>query len=191
MPFLTEELWHDEDVFGKRTITDCCIVAKMPEIGQIDTQLLAETELVKDVVTKIRDIRQSKQISPKETLNLSAKSNSGVDYTKYKNIIIRLANIGEFTIVKEKITDAIAFTVSKDEFFAPLALEIDAEAEKERLQKEKEYLLGFLRSVEAKLGNERFMQNAKPEIVENELKKKADAQAKLAIIDRNLTGLAG
>ncbi len=191
MPFITEELWHDEEVFGKRSGADCCIVAKMPEIGQIDTQLLSETELVKEIVTKIRDIRQSKQISPKETLNLSVKANSGIDYIGYKNIITRLANIGDFTAVKEKIADAAAFMVSKDEFYVPLQLDIDPEAEKEKLLKEKEYLGGFLKSVEAKLNNERFMQNAKPEIIENEHKKKADAEAKLKIINERLRGLAG
>ena len=191
MPFISEELWHDEEIFGSRAAADCCIIAKMPNIGQIDTQLLAETELVKEIVTRIRDIRQGKQISPKETLDLSAKSNSGIDYTGYSNIISRLANIGEFNIVKDKLADAVAFTVSKDEFFIPLALEIDAAAEIEKLQKEKEYLLGFLKAVEAKLGNERFMQNAKPEIIDNELKKKADAIAKIKIIDDSLAELAG
>ena len=191
MPFISEELWHDEEIFGSRAAADCCIIAKMPNIGQIDTQLLAETELVKEIVTRIRDIRQGKQISPKETLDLSAKSNSGIDYTGYSNIISRLANIGEFNIVKDKLADAVAFTVSKDEFFIPLALEIDAAAEIEKLQKEKEYLLGFLKAVEAKLGNERFMQNAKPEIIDNELKKKADALAKIKIIDDSLAELAG
>ena len=191
MPFISEELWHDEEIFGSRAAADCCIVAKMPNIGQIDTQLLAETELVKEIVTRIRDIRQGKQISPKETLDLSAKSNSGIDYSGYSNIISRLANIGEFNIVKDKIADAVAFTVSKDEFFIPLALEIDAAAEIEKLQKEKEYLLGFLKAVESKLGNERFMQNAKPEIIDNELKKKADALAKIKIIDDSLAELAG
>ncbi len=191
MPFISEELWHDEEIFARRTVADCCIVAKMPNIGQIDTQLLAETELVKEIVTRIRDIRQGKQISPKETLDLSAKSNSGIDYNSYCNIISRLANIGVFTVVNDKVAEAVAFTVSKDEFFIPLALEIDAEAEKEKLQREKEYLLGFLKAVESKLGNERFMQNAKAEIIDNELKKKADALAKIKIIDVSLTELAG
>jgi valyl-tRNA synthetase len=191
MPFITEELWHDEEIFGKRSAADCCIVAKMPEIGQIDTQLLNETELVKDIVTKIRDIRQSKQISPKETLTLSVKSNSGVDYIGYENIIGRLANIEGLSIVNDKLADAAAFMVSKDEFFVPLQLTIDPEAEREKLLKEKEYLEGFLKSVDAKLNNERFIQNAKPEIIENERKKKADAEAKLKIINDRLKGLAG
>ena len=78
MPFITEELWHDQDIFGKRATLDCCIVAKMPEIGQIDTQLLEEIGMVKEVVTGIRNTRQSKSISPKETLDLHIKTDSGI-----------------------------------------------------------------------------------------------------------------
>jgi valyl-tRNA synthetase len=191
MPFITEELWHDEDIFGQRSATDCCIVAKIPEIGQIDTQLLRDTEIVKQVITKIRDIRQSKQLSPKEKLNLMIKVNSDIDYNQFRTVISRMANIDEFTFVTDKVNGAAGFTVSKDEFFIPLAINIDADAERERLEKEKDYLEGFLKSVEAKLGNERFMKNAKPEIVENELRKKADALAKLKIVEDNLKGLAG
>ncbi|MGN6638014.1 MAG: class I tRNA ligase family protein, partial [Mucilaginibacter sp.] len=191
MPFITEELWHDEDIFGQRSATDCCIVAKIPEIGQIDTQLLRDTEIVKQVITKIRDIRQSKQLSPKEKLNLMIKVNSDIDYNQFRTVISRMANIDEFTFVTDKVNGVAGFTVSKDEFFIPLAINIDADAERERLEKEKDYLQGFLKSVEAKLGNERFMKNAKPEIVENELRKKADALAKLKIVEDNLKGLAG
>ena len=93
--------------------------------------------------------------------------------------------------MNDKVSGAASFMVSKDEFYIPLAENIDPVAEKERLIKEKEYLLGFLKSVNAKLSNERFMNNAKPEIIENELKKKADAEAKLKIIDENLDSLAG
>jgi valyl-tRNA synthetase len=191
MPFITEELWHDEDVFGKRAAVDCCIVAKMPKIGQFDTQLLTETEIVKQVVTKIRDTRQAKQLSPKEPLKLLVKINSDIDYNRFKAIISRMANISELNVVNHKIDGATSFRVSKDEFYIPLDINIDKEAEKEALEKEREYLHGFLKSVEAKLGNERFMNNAKPEIIEIELKKKADALAKLEIITRNLDGLAG
>lgn len=190
MPFITEELWHDE-LFGERSQKDCCIVAQMPEIGQINTQLLNEIETVKQVITDIRNTRNSKQISPKETLALSVKVNSGIEYTDYQLIISKLANIGEFAIVNDKVAGAVSFIVSKDEFYIPLTENIDPVAETERLNKEREYLLGFLKSVQAKLGNERFMNNAKPEIIENELKKKADAETKLKIIEENLASLAG
>jgi len=189
MPFITEELWHDE-LFGERTKLDCCIVAQMPEIGQINTHLLGDIEVIKQVITDIRNTRNSKQISPKETLQLSVKVNSGIRYHEYQAIISKLGNIGEFSIVDDKVAGAVSFMVSKDEFYIPLTLDIDPVAEAERLNKEREYLLGFLKSVEAKLGNERFMSNAKPEIIENELKKKADAEAKLKIIDDNLDSLA-
>jgi len=189
MPFITEELWHDE-LFGERTKLDCCIVAQMPEIGQINTHLLGDIEVIKQVITDIRNTRNSKQISPKETLQLSVKVNSGIRYDEYRAIISKLGNIGEFSIVDDKVAGAVSFMVSKDEFYIPLTLDIDPVAEAERLNKEREYLLGFLKSVEAKLGNERFMSNAKPEIIENELKKKADAEAKLKIIDDNLDSLA-
>jgi valyl-tRNA synthetase len=189
MPFITEELWHDE-LFGERTEVDCCIVAPMPEIEQINAQLLEETEIVKQAITDIRNTRNTKQISPKEALALSVKANSGINYNQYKGIISKLGNITEFNIVDEKVSGAVSFMVSKDEFYIPLTNNIDPAAETERLNKEKEYLHGFLRSVEAKLSNERFMKNAKPEIIENELKKKADAETKLKIIHDNLASLA-
>ena len=189
MPFITEELWHDE-LFGERAEMDCCIVAQLPEIGQLNTQLLTEIEVVKQAVTDIRNTRNSKQISPKETLALFVKTNSGINYKNYQPIISKLGNIGEFDIVADKVAGAVSFMVSKDEFYIPLTENIDPVAETERLNKEKEYLLGFLKSVEAKLGNERFMNNAKPEIIDNELKKKADAETKLKIIHDNLASLA-
>ena len=189
MPFITEELWHDE-LFGERSEMDCCIVAQLPKNGEINTQLLAATESIKQVVTQIRNVRNSKQISPKETLQLAAKPSGNINYSTYGSIISKLGNVTELTTVEDKITGAISFMVGTDEFFIPMEETIDPAVECERLKKEKEYLDGFLRSVNAKLSNERFMSNAKPDIIDNELKKKADAEAKLKIIEENLTALA-
>jgi valyl-tRNA synthetase len=189
MPFITEELWHDE-LFGKRSEMDCCIVAQLPKNGEINTQLLAATESIKQVVTQIRNVRNSKQISPKETLQLAAKPSGNINYSTYGSIISKLGNVTELTTVEDKITGAISFMVGTDEFFIPMEETIDPAVECERLKKEKEYLDGFLRSVNAKLSNERFMSNAKPDIIDNELKKKADVEAKLKIIEENLAALA-
>ena len=188
-PFITEELWHDE-LFGERGEKDCCIVAQLPSIGEINTQLLNEVELVQIVLTQIRNIRNAKQISPKDALKLAVKSNSGINYQQYQAIIAKLGNISEFTLVDDKLNGALNFMASTDEFYIPLSENLDPVAERARLEKEKEYLLGFLKSVTAKLSNERFMANAKPEIIEVELKKKADAEAKLQIIQQNLDDLA-
>jgi valyl-tRNA synthetase len=190
MPFISEDLWHD-DMFGERGEYDCCIVAQMPNYGKINSQLLTEGEIVKQVITQIRNIRNNKQISPKEALELFIKTNSQVSYTRYFEIIKKLGNIKTVDFADDKKGGAISFMVSTDEFYVPLYENLDPIAESVRLQKEKEYLTGFLRSVNSKLTNERFMANAKPEIVETELKKKADAEAKLKILEENLTSLAG
>ncbi len=189
MPFISEELWHD-DLFGERAEYDCCIVAQLPTNGQRNAQLLAEVETVKQIVTQIRNIRNSKQIAPKEKLALSIKENSGTSYIKYKTMISTLGNISAIDVVQDKIVGAMSFMVSTDEFYVPLNESLDPIAECSRLQKEKEYLAGFLRSVNSKLENERFMSGAKPEIIAFELKKKADAEAKLKILEENLSTLA-
>ena len=189
MPFITEELWHDE-LFGERDKMDCCIVAQLPKNGQINTRLLTEIENVKQAITQIRNIRQNKNISPKETFQLFLKTNSSVNYKTYQFVITRLANISDIILVDDKISGAASFMVHTDEFYIPLNENIDPAAERERLTKEKQYLDGFLRAVNLKLTNERFMSNAKPEVVENELRKKADAEAKLKILEDNLSALA-
>jgi len=189
MPFITEELWHDE-LFGKRDILDCCIVAQLPTNGEINSRLLADVEMVKQIITQVRNIRGNKKISSREALPLFVKANSGVNYLTYQSILTRLANLSELTPTDNKISGASSFLVSTDEFYVPLSENIDPLAEAGRLQKEKEYLNGFLKSVNAKLSNERFMSNAKPDIIEVELKKKADAEAKLKILNESLSALA-
>ncbi|MXV15008.1 valine--tRNA ligase [Hufsiella ginkgonis] len=190
MPFLSEELWHD-DVFGERAESDCCIVAEYPVLGHPTNEvLLSEIQAVKQLISEIRNLRNSKQLSPKEALPLTVKSGSDTDYQVYKDIIVKLANVSEVAISEEKVTGAASFLVGRDEFFVsiPTGL-IDAESERERITKEIGYLRGFLKSVDAKLSNERFVANAKPEVVENERNKKADAEAKIRILEENVIRL--
>jgi len=189
MPFITEELWHDE-LFGHRKDKDCCIVARLPESGEVNAQILTTTENIQQVVTQIRNVRNTKQIAPKEALTLAIKATSGINYLQFETVINKLANISEMSIVTDKVNGAVSFIAGIDEFFIPLNEQLDPHAEAERMQKEKEYLLGFLKSVNAKLSNERFVANAKPEVVENEQKKKADAEAKLKILEEGLAALA-
>jgi valyl-tRNA synthetase len=189
MPFLTEELWH-EPLFGERGTWDCCIVAELPNNGEINTQLLLEVEAVKNVIAEIRNIRQNKQISPKETLQLQAKPIASFNYPAYSGIITKLANTTPLNIVTDKPNGVTAFMVHRDEFYIVLDEHTDPAAECERLKKEKEYLEGFLRSVNSKLNNERFMSNARPGIIDNELNKKADAEAKIKILEEGLAALA-
>jgi valyl-tRNA synthetase len=188
MPFLTEELWHDE-LFGEKGELDCIIVAPYPTFTTAESQILKDVEVVKQVVAEIRNIRNTKQISPKEALPLNIKVNSTLDYEKWLNIVFKLANINEVEFVNDKIAGAASFMVGNDEFFIQLNETIDVDAERERLNAELVYLQGFLKSVNAKLGNERFVQNAKPEIIQNERNKQADAESKIRIIEESLSAL--
>lgn len=188
-PFITEELWHDE-IFGERDTLDCCIVAQLPTNGQVNTQLNAELEVIQQAITQIRNLRSGKGLSPNEALPIVIKTNSNIDYSTYEYIIRHVANISDIKFVDEAINGAANFIAGKDEFYIVLNMAVDVVAESVRLEKEKEYLLGFLKSVNAKLGNERFMANAKPEVIEIENRKKADAEAKLKIIEDNLVALA-
>lgn len=189
MPFLTEELWHDEEVFGERETLDCCIVAQITPAKPFDNQILKEIEIIKQAVAEIRNLRNQKQISPKEALPLAVKINSDILFIKYQTIITKLGNLSSFDIVDEKIAGAFSFLAGKDEFFITLAGSVDAIAETERITKEIDYLNGFLKSVNAKLSNQKFMANAKAEIVANEKNKLADTEAKLKILTESLQAL--
>ncbi|WP_353127514.1 valine--tRNA ligase [Parapedobacter pyrenivorans] len=188
MPFISEELWHDE-LFGGRAERDCCIVADYPEGGAYDDRVLADFAVLQQVVSEIRNLRNAKQLSPKITLPLAINASSGTDFIRYADSIEKMANISDIRLTSEKPTGTTSFLVGKDEFYVAVAENIDVEAEKERITKEIEYLNGFLKSVNAKLSNERFVQNAKPEIVANEQNKKADAETKIRILTENLASL--
>ncbi len=190
MPFITEELWHG-DLFAKRADLDCCIVAKYPVVGTINDRLIKDMEAIQQLISEIRSIRNIKQISLKEALSLSIKASSPIPYADYLMIVSKLANIqGEVTFVDAKPTSAIAVMVGTDEFFITLNKTIDSDAERERLTKEIQYLQGFLKSVNAKLSNERFIQNAKVEVVEIERRKKEDAESKIKTLEESLNVLS-
>ncbi|HCN83004.1 MAG TPA: valine--tRNA ligase, partial [Sphingobacteriaceae bacterium] len=188
MPFLTEELWHD-GLFGSRSELDCCIISKYPVSGELNKSLLKDVDTIKDVISEVRNIRNTRGISPKIALPLAIKINSKINYEAYLNIVFRMANISQAEFVNDQIPGASAFLAGTDEFFVSLEDNIDAEEERARLSKEIEYLQGFLASVNTKLSNERFVNNAKKEIVDNELKKKADAEEKLKILQESLDAL--
>ncbi|WP_257668248.1 valine--tRNA ligase [Parapedobacter tibetensis] len=190
MPFISEELWHDE-LFGQRSERDCCIVAEYPKGGVFDEKELGDFASLQQVVSEIRNLRNAKQISTKTPLPMAIYATSDTDFARYAECIQKMANISEISFIDGKQTGTTSILVGKDEFYIDIAQNIDVEAEKERISKEIDYLNGFLKSVNAKLANERFVQNAKPEIVANERNKKADAEIKIKILQENLLNLTG
>jgi valyl-tRNA synthetase len=186
MPFITEEIWH---LIRERSEKDCIIVAEWPKAGSKTGEIVKHFDVVMEVITNIRNIRKQKNISPKEKLQVFEKVNQGEVVKTYDEIIIKLCNLSSFEYVTANVDNAFSFVLKHAEFFVPLSQSIDVEAEKERLSKDLEYNKGFLKSVEIKLANEKFVANAKPELLENERKKQSDAMAKIKAIEEQLAGL--
>ncbi len=184
MPFITEELWQ---AVYERKSGESIMYAAQPEASAVDKQLLADFEDVKQIVAGIRTIRLEKNIAQREELELQIV---GEHDGKLDDAIIKMANLSSITSVNEKQIGAAGFLVGTTEYTVPLADKLDKEAEIKKLQAELEYLEGFLQSVMKKLSNERFVQNAKPEIVENERKKQADAESKIAVLKENIKALS-
>jgi len=184
MPFITEELYH---LVNERKEKDCIIVAEWPKQSEVNSKQLAEFEVCKEIVATIRNLRQQKQISPKEKLELIEKSEA--QHSFFDEAVIKLANLSSLKYSKDKIDGAFSFMILSTEFFVPLTSNVNPAEEKERLSKELEYNKGFLKSVQVKLANERFVQNAKPELIELERKKQADAEAKIKALEEQLKAL--
>jgi valyl-tRNA synthetase len=183
MPFITEELWHE---IKERKEKDCIVIAEWPLIKKTDQKLLSESEVIIEVIGNIRNIRNAKQIVKHAPLDLIIKTGNEALYRKFENIIRKLAAVNNISY-NEVVPDGSAgFIVKSDEFSVPLKGEIDPEKEKENILKEIEYTKGFLSSVEKKLSNERFVNNAAPKILEIEKQKKADAEAKIKALEESL-----
>jgi valyl-tRNA synthetase len=184
MPFITEEIWH---LIKERDDKDCVIVAAWPKTKEQDKKLLAEFEACKEIVTTIRNIRAQKQISPKEKLELIERSDASHSY--FDETVIKLANLSSLTYTQTKVDGALSFLIGSTEFYVPVSKNINVEEEKQRLHKDLEYNKGFLKSVQIKLSNEKFVANAKPELIANERKKQADAEAKIKSLEEQLQQL--
>ncbi len=186
MPFITEEIWH---LIAERSDKDCIIVAEWPKTKNESADIIKHFDVVMEVITNIRNIRKQKNISPKEKLQVFEKVNQGEIIKTYDSLIIKLCNLSSFEYVTTKVDGAFSFVLKHAEYYVPLSQNIDIAAEKERLAKDLDYNKGFLKSVITKLANEKFVANAKPEMVENEKKKQADAEAKIKAIEEQLAGL--
>ena len=185
MPFITEELWH---LIEDRSEKDCIVIANWPIVGSVDEEILLSFANASEVIQQIRNLRNQKGISPKETWQLFTKD-SAERSQKFDAIIKKAANINSIEIISEKPIGAINFIVGTTEYFVPLSQSIDLNAEKLKYQTELSYLNGFLDSVNKKLSNEKFVSNAKPEVIANERKKMEDAKTKIKLIEEQLASL--
>ena len=184
MPFITEELWQ---ALYTRETGESIMAVLQPKQELTDKALLTGFETLKEVVAGVRTIRLEKNIPNKEELGLHV---TGGHNGRFDSVISKMCRLSSISSVSEKQTGAAGFFVGTTEYSVPLEGKMDKEAELEKLKTELGYTEGFLQSVLKKLSNERFVQNAKPEIVENERKKQADAESKIALLKEGIAALS-
>lgn len=185
MPFLTEEIWHK---FDNRTKEEALIIALYPEKKSFNQEIINEFNYTAEVISAIRKIRKEKNISFKDKLELFVSQKETVN-TKFDVIIKKLCNVSQINKTDSKIDNAITFRIKANEYFIPFEEDIDVEAEKIKILEELEYTKGFLKSVQKKLSNERFVNNAPDKVIEIERKKESDAALRIETLESNLKNL--
>ena len=184
MPFITEEIFHQ-----LRERNDDLTVKQNPASNQPEKRILESAALLKEVISTIRDARVKAQLKPRETIKLHIQSENPDVYEPILSILSRQVNAVSTTFTSDPVAGCITLVVQKDKFYLETTTVMDSGAQKIQLQKDLDYLKGFLVSVDKKLSNERFVQNAKPEVIEIERKKKADAEEKIKVIEESLASL--
>ncbi|MGZ8510334.1 MAG: valine--tRNA ligase [Chitinophagaceae bacterium] len=184
MPFITEEIYHQ-----LKEQKDDITIKQYPAVTGSNDAILKKAVLLKEVITAIRDAKNKSQLKPKETIKLHIMAVDKAVYQPIESILSKQVNAESISYTDAAVSNCINVVIQKDKFFIETTTVLDTASQKEQLQKDLEYHKGFLISVEKKLGNERFVQNAKPEVVEIERKKKSDAEAKIRAIEESLEGL--
>jgi valyl-tRNA synthetase len=185
MPFLTEEIWQH---IAERTPEQALIIAEYPKMTSFNEKLISDFEFTSEVIAGLRTIRKEKNIAMKDAIDLKVVNNEKVSIY-FDSVIMKLGNIASLQYITEKIDGALTYRVKSNEYFIPVSGNIDIAAEIAKLTEELKYTQGFLRSVQGKLSNEKFVGGAPEKVLETERKKEADALAKIATIEQSLKSL--
>ncbi len=185
MPFLTEEVWQH---ISERSPQEALVVSEWPKAQKVDVNLIKEFEFVAEVVSGVRNIRKEKNIPMKEALELYVMDEEKIS-KKWDVVIGKLTNLSKTTYVDASVEGALSFRVRSNEYFVPIGEAIDVEAEIQKIEDELKYIKGFLKSVQKKLSNERFVNNAPEQVIAMERKKQADAEAKIETLEKSLGSL--
>ena len=188
MPFITEEIWH---LIAKRKSEEAIIISSWPEFDiKLPIDTINDFEALQNIISGVRNIRKKYQISFKESLNLSVVNNDNFS-KNYDSIIKKICNIKDINYVDSEIKDALSFRVKSNIYSLPFEKEIDFDEEIKKIKEDLDYQKGFLKSVNSKLENKRFTDNAPDSIVQNEIKKKNDAISKISVLEERLKKLEG
>lgn len=185
-PFISEELWH---LVRNRNEGEDIIIAQWPEAGEVNTSINRSFKTASEVITNIRNIRKQNNIATKIKIDLKIMKSD--EHPEHMDDVLRkMGNLASLEYVDDKVGNAFSFIVQNTDYFIPFGENVDTEAERKKLEEELEYTKGFLKSVQKKLGNERFVNNAPEQVVASEKKKQADAESKIKMIEEKLAAMA-
>ncbi len=198
MPFVTEEIWHALQTIGKDDEQAAFINANysimnqhMPTSVFYDQRMLDEFDTAREVIAGVRNIRNTRNLSPKEALEVSfIAADDRYRFANFNGIVQKLANVSAIKEVKEKPAGALSFMVGTMECFVPMPENVNKDEELKKLQDELKYAEGFLRSVMGKLSNEKFVNGAPAAVIEKERNKQRDAETKIAALKAQIASLS-
>jgi valyl-tRNA synthetase len=184
-PFIAEELWH---LLRERNEGEDIIIASWPKEATYNKDVLQQFAVAEEVIINIRNIRKQNNIANKVKMDLFVKKNNELDQA-FDAVVVKMGNLTQLDYVNEKIANANTFLVAANEYFIPFGDSIDLVAEKAKMEEELAYTKGFLKSVQGKLSNEKFVAGAPEQVITNERKKEADAIQKIEILTEKLASL--
>ncbi len=184
MPFITEEIYH---LLKERN--DDLMVKQFAPVQEADVEILKLGTKLKNIITAVRDAKNKNNVKPKEKVSLYIETNEVYSYHSIKKILVKQTNADHLIFNETPDTTSIMTVVGNEKIYIKSDAVIDTSVQKEKLAKDLKYLKGFLIAVDKKLSNGKFVQNAKPEVIELERKKKQDAETKIKVIEQTLSAL--
>src|SRR6185312_5438050 len=184
MPFITEEIYH---LLKERN--DDLMVKQFAPVQEADVEILKLGTKLKNIITAVRDAKNKNNVKPKEKVSLYIETNEVYSYHSIKKILVKQTNADHLIFNETPDTTSIMTVVGNEKIYIKSDAVIDTSVQKEKLAKDLKYLKGFLIAVDKKLSNDKFVQNAKPEVIELERKKKQDAETKIKVIEQTLSAL--
>ncbi|RYM35145.1 valine--tRNA ligase [Brumimicrobium glaciale] len=184
-PFISEEIWH---LLRDRKDGEDIIVATWPETGKVDETLIANFKDTADIISNIRNIRKQNNIANKIEIELGIVKSSN-HHEQMDPVLVKMGNVAALSYITDKLANSFSFIVKNSSYYIPFGDTVDIEGEIEKVKEELEYTKGFMKSVQKKLGNERFVNSAPEQVVNIEKKKLADAQEKIKILEEKINNL--
>ena len=190
MPFVTEEIWQQLNPRNEKT---ACTISKYPTVQSVDSKLVSQLENLKEAVAKIREVRNNRGIKMSEPLEVFILENDNAtnlyQLEGAKELVIKLGNLSSLEFSKTEIDNSVGFLAKTEQYFVKLNQTINSAEEKEKLEKELTYYIGFVKSINAKLSNEKFVNGAPAAVIENERKKLADGESKISMLTESISKL--